>query len=192
MNHGVVSHADVAKFGGRFDARYLLMCKEHEALYDELVAQLTKEELCDLAQRLPYNQQIADVLRPRGVVANHQSSFMRWLLGEPAESGSYMSATWRPPRPPLPGQPKRVLAVYCAAAAQYTASIMLERVLALSQQKKLILDDLLALMNFGAGKDLVRLREAMKRGGKEKLEEVKPGGSALNQPGDGAAGETST
>ena len=136
---------------------------EHRDLFDEVMQNLTRIEIIELARRLPFDLDTAKAVldsKP-GWFKSHcdQSHFNRWLdavnsLTSPAPS-KYAS-----------------VAIYVCAASQYALSKVLEEVLALSTQRLKLIQSVTQLL--ADTKQCPLLHRAIKEGtSKELLQEAK-------------------
>ena len=106
-----------SELGHRWDARYHLLHQRHKAAAEELFEKYTLEELVELAKQLPYNKEAA-VCILNWTNRFSQAQFEEWLEAKlPAQQIRSVEAR------------RREIAVYCAAAAQGAASVVLEEIL---------------------------------------------------------------
>lgn len=155
MNVGQVSSSLIARMG-RMDAGFLLLAQQHLALVDELIARFTREELLDLAGKLPFDAAAAKKVAPSTRVEPsyyaQPSKFLLWL-GRQSNLNN--------------------IAVYVAAAGQYAASKLLTEVLELAKQKLALVKRTQGLLNLAKEKKADLLFAAFKAGGQKKVEEAK-------------------
>lgn len=143
MEVGTVMSFDL---GDRMDAGFHLLRVKHADLVIELMTKFDRAALVILARSLPvHTVAFHTVCRPAmpAKTAFDRARFDAWLNNE-------RSAKFRD------------LAVYCAAAAQDTASKILNEVVALSEQKMAKLNALQDLLNRTEGADSPLLLAAMK------------------------------
>lgn len=178
MKTGTVSSSDIAKFGDNLSAKYLLLAKEHEPLFDELIAKFTITELIELAKSLPYDHQAATCVLPSmttGVYASTrgQAYFNEWVSRQAAP----VTIDWM--GRPLTRSPSRhalkQVAVYCAAAARNALAKLLTEMLDLRKQELDILKRANGLLEAAKAKGCAVLHEALKgpKGVGDLLTEVK-------------------
>lgn len=158
MNAGSIDSSRMTEFG-RMDAKFLLLAESHRPLYEELMATLSREEICELAKSLPFDPDAAEAVYR--AMRNNKGPvfFFAWV-----EQVKTLKSL-------LPSK-HRDVAVYCCAAAQMAASKILEEVLELSRQKEKKLQGLKDLLTFVKEKQCHLLSEVMKKGSKDSLKEV--------------------
>lgn len=174
MTVGIVSSTTMAKFH-RMDPEFLILAQKHEVLCDEIVAKLTKEEICDLAKKLPYDGKAGRIVCPRRGLRRElsEADFMSWVTavdtGTVANQSSFLS-----------------LAVYCCEAAQHTVSKFLTEMLRLAEQKNALLLHVLDLLKTTNDKGCKKLHVAMTQGDVLKrvleMKPCEPAGTSTEMP----------
>jgi hypothetical protein len=143
MNPTGANLSDLNKWN-RWDAPFVCLAKEHEPLASELAASFSLEELAALAAALPFDQKAACTVS-RSDHIDRTDFLKRLTTGGKNPRGKVTDA-----------------AVYCAAAAQWAASKILEQVLELRKQERAILASLREVLDT-SGKRSKLLVDAIQR-----------------------------
>lgn len=132
MRFAIVKSSDL---GGRIDPVFHLLRAEHAPIVEEIMRVLTRDQIGELAFKLPFDKKAAEAVCPRmtgGTFSGSrgQTFFNEWI------SGILQSKS------PVPNK-HRDLAVYVAAAANDAAAKMLTELLELAQRKKAVVQSFL-------------------------------------------------
>jgi hypothetical protein len=134
---------------GRWDASFHISLNGQRELVDELMANMSREELCDLAETLPFDVSAATVVMPATITTTSRTKFSEYLVGV------------RNHKIQLPSKHMPV-AVYCALVAPNTLAVVLEAMVELAKTKKKLLEGLKAVQALATGKQCDKLLAALR------------------------------
>lgn len=132
------SSADTTRFC-RMDAAFFLLLSEHRDLVEELLSKHTREQLFDLARRLPYDERAAAGVWPAQRRVVSQRTMFNRRVG--IEKAVYL---------PFGLTRTTDLAVYVAAASQFAMSKMLTTIKELQEQTQKMVQECTALMQLAS------------------------------------------
>lgn len=151
MQFAIVPSSQLAETE-RWDAQFHIVLIKHRKIVDEMMANLTKGEIIDLARQLPYDTELHNLLVKPAFSHRTKAHFEAYL------------AKLEAMETPIPGRWLPV-AIYCAVVSKDLVSKILGEVLELSKRKKELLERLKNTMNVAEEKQCTLLVKAMK--GKE-------------------------
>lgn len=169
MKFGVVASAQLAATG-RLDAPFNLLMAEHQPLVEELVEKFDAAELVQLALALPFDQKAADAVFPQ-LHPQTWASFQEKVDPKPKIRRDAWGDVLPPEEPKPPGVRETIrwrttLAIYCAAAAQFTQAKCLEKLLEIARLKLAETKKLVAVCKLVRAKGATHLQAAIARDSK--------------------------